>query len=584
MLSFSNRPWQLRVTAPTEAPKIPGLSAVTTQILYNRGITDSAQAQVFLRPDLNQLIDPHKIKGVPEAVKRIQEAITKQEKITIYGDYDVDGIVGVVVLMRLFKLLGYQADYYIPHRIDEGYGLNTSAIDKLKANGTSLIITVDCGISSCDEIRHAKEIGIDMIITDHHEPDLGAQLPDAVAIINPKLSPEPFTRNLAGAGVALKLAWAMLNNTPSLQRASPLFQNFVIDAMTLVAIGTVADVVPLLGENRVLVYYGLQSLKACKITGLKALMSKSRINGNAIQPKDIAYGLAPRINAGGRLNTAARGVDLLLTESDDYARTIAEYLEQTNRERQKIEGKILDQARQKLRQDPKLAQNPVLVIAEKSWHPGVIGIVASKIAEEFYRPTIIISINGKKAKGSGRSVPGFHLYNALADCRGLFTSFGGHALAAGLEIDTGNIPELINRLNTYAKDTPPPDATSGRAPLLIDAELTLDGITRQLMQELDMLAPFGEGNPEPVFASHNVRLAGEPRLMGANSTHLNFFVNANKAKSSYRVVAFGHGDKIGLIESLKDKEFSIAYNVRLNRWNGHESVELYLKDLKTDPA
>ena len=579
MLALSNRPWQLRGAAPAATPQIPGLSAVTAQILYNRGITDLAQAQVFLKPDLNQLIDPHKINGVPEAVKRIQQAITKQEKIAIYGDYDVDGIVGVVVLLRLFKLLNHNADYYIPHRIDEGYGLNTSAIDKLKTSGTNLIITVDCGISSCDEVRRGKETGIDVIITDHHEPDTLEKLPEAAAIINPKLSPEPFTRNLAGAGVALKLAWAMLNSTPSLQRSSPLFQNFVIDAMTLVAIGTVADVVPLLGENRVLVYYGLQSLKACKIPGLKALMEKSRINGKTIQPKDIAYGLAPRINAGGRLDTAARGVDLLLTESEDYARTIAEYLEQTNRERQKIEGKILDQARKKLQQDPKLAKNPVLVIAEKSWHPGVIGIVASKIAEEFYRPTIIISVDGKEGKGSGRSVPGFHLYNALADCRHLFTSFGGHALAAGLEINTDNISALINHLKTYAKDTPPP---VGQAPLLIDAEITMDGITRQLMQELDMLAPFGEGNPEPVFASHNVRIAGEPRLMGINSNHLNFFVNAGK--TAYRVVAFGQGDKIGFIESLKNKEFSIAYNARLNRWKGNETVELYLKDLKTDPA
>ncbi|MFH1227672.1 MAG: single-stranded-DNA-specific exonuclease RecJ, partial [Planctomycetota bacterium] len=462
-----------------------------------------------------------------------------------------------------------------PHRIEEGYGLNKTAIENLKEKGADLIITVDCGISSKKEVQHAKDLDIEIIITDHHEPNAHkSELPEAIAIINPKLTNKSFIKDLSGAGVAFKLAWAILNNS-FIERTSPPFHKFIVDAMTLVAMGTIADVVPLIGENRILVYYGLQSFKACKIPGLKALIDKSRILGKEIQPRDIAYGLAPRLNAGGRLSTATKGVDLLISESTAVAEEIANYLDLANRERQKIETKILEEVRSKIQKEYDLSKNPILVIASDSWHPGVIGIVASRIAEEFYRPVIIISKTGTIGKGSGRSIAGFHLYNALNSCKHLFESFGGHALAAGLEIKVELIPELVSHLLTQARIMPPPE---GPAPLLIDSEIELSSINRKLSREIDMLQPFGEGNPEPILATHNVRLAGQPRLMGRNSDHLEFFVKQNN--KAFRVVAFGQGQQIDNIESLKDKDFSIAYNIRFNDFMGKEDVEFHLKGIK----
>ncbi|MFA5794406.1 MAG: single-stranded-DNA-specific exonuclease RecJ [Candidatus Brocadiia bacterium] len=575
-LGIKSRDWKLRYAEKMMPFEIPGISPVISKILSGRGIQDLKQAHIFLKPELKNLVEPSSIKGIKESVEKIKEAIENKKKIVIYGDYDVDGIAGVVILVRLFELLKYPVNYYIPHRINEGYGLNKTAIKKLKEDGANLIITVDCGISSKKEVQYAKDLGIDIIITDHHEPNVHNQaLPEAVSIINPKLTDESFIRDLCGTGVAFKLAWAILNNFSFIDRSGPLFHRFIIDAITLAAIGTIADVVPLIGENRILVYYGLQSLKACKIPGLKALMNKTRISGKEIQPKDIAYGLAPRLNAGGRLSTATKGVELLLSESDTVAEEIAKYLDMANRERQKIEVKILEEVRFKIQEEYDLSKNPILVVASDAWHPGVIGIVASRIAEEFYRPAIIISTTKNIGKGSGRSIPGFHLYNALNSCNHLFESFGGHALAAGLEIKTELIPELISHLSAQTNITPLP---VGSAPILIDSEIELSNINRKLSREIDMLQPFGEGNPEPVLATHNVNLAGQPRLMGRNADHLEFFVKQNN--KAFRVVAFGQGQQIDIIESLKDEGFSIAYNIRFNDFNGKDDVELHLKDIK----
>jgi single-stranded-DNA-specific exonuclease len=553
------------------------ISSISAQILLQRNIRDIAQAKTFIKPNLNHLSDPYVVPGVSDALKRIEKALLSNQRILAYGDYDVDGITSVVLLKRFFRLLGREIDCYIPHRLIEGYGLSKDAIDSFIPKGVQLIITVDCGISNREEVAYAKKAGIDVIVTDHHQ--IPSELPDCI-VVNPKLSREQGDSYfLAGVGVAFKVCCSLMNTFSPAKRNSKVFHDFLMDAMSLVALGTIADVVPLVGENRILCSYGLEALRHTKIAGLNALIKQTGLSNSAIKPDNISFRLGPRINASGRLGIPYSGLELLISDSSSEIDRLVAKLEQNNRERQKIENKIFQEVSKYLHENYNMENTPVIVLSSDKWHSGVIGIVASKIAEEFYKPCVLISLENGLGKGSARSIPSFHLYNALDSCRGLLLSLGGHEYAAGLQIDNQNIPELTKHLNDYARNTMKPEDF---IPFIqIDALLDFSQITRKLVDEINLLSPFGEGNPEPVFCSHNLQLIGTPKLIGNNLKHLTFF--AKQSNRTFRVIAYNQGSSVSIFDKLKDKPFSLAYIIQLNTWQGQENIELEFVDMKPQP-
>ncbi|MBI4006887.1 MAG: single-stranded-DNA-specific exonuclease RecJ, partial [Planctomycetes bacterium] len=417
------------------------ISPITAQLIINRGITDVSTAKSFLQPQLSTLGDPMLLPDMDKAAKRIVEAVRNGEKITVYGDYDADGVSATALMVLCLNFIGANVQYYIPERIEEGYGLNRDAILRLKSDGTSIIITVDCGINSYQEARTAQLSGIDLIITDHHEP--GAEIPDAFAIINPKLThrlspiphfPSPIT-HLSGVGVAFKLAWAIGQHLSLQKRVSPEFRDFLTNALGLVALGTISDVVPLYGENRILTRHGLEYLQHCDSPGIKALIEVADLCGSSIESSHVGYRLGPRLNVAGRIDSAGICVELLTTKCENRAREIAKILDNKNKKRQEIQQAIAESVREKIEKEIDMAMAHVIILSDESWHPGVVGIVASKVAEEFNRPTIIIAVDGQLGHGSARSyIPSFHLFKALELCRERLITFGGHARAAGLKI------------------------------------------------------------------------------------------------------------------------------------------------------
>ena len=552
-----------------------GFSPVTAQLLINRGVRTVADAKQFLQPQLSSLSDPLEMAGMKKACQRIDQALQKNEKIIIYGDYDVDGVVGTVLLVNLFKLMGRSVDFYIPHRIEEGYSLNRQAIDKFIKDKVDLVVTVDCGVSSIDEVTYAQKQGLDIIVTDHHR--CGAKLPEAVAVINPMIATAGNeVRPLSGVAVAFKLVWAITQGFSSAKKSSREFHDFLMESMSLVALGTIADVTPLTFENRILTSYGLQSLAQTKIPGLKALMEQCRLRGTNIITSDISFRIAPRLNAGGRLGSARMCVELFLSSSEQRIEEIINDLEGANRRRQKIQKEILKDVQMRVEVECDLEREKVIVLAGKDWHPGVIGIVAARIAEEYYRPTFLISVMGESGKGSGRSIPSFHLYDALAGCQELLISFGGHAYAAGVEIDQKMVPRLKEKLDQQARKQLSPEDL---IPTLgIDAEIPFVAINRPLLGEIAHLAPFGESNPEPVFSTSKIEVAGTPKLMGRNNNDLAFF--AKQQNQTFRAVGFRMGGLMDALLNSEGKDISIVYNLKLNRWRGEESIELILKDVK----
>ncbi|MEK7449667.1 MAG: single-stranded-DNA-specific exonuclease RecJ [Planctomycetota bacterium] len=560
------------------------ISPVTAQLLINRGIKTVSEARQFIQPQLAGLSDPLKMAGMAKACRRIEQAFQKNEKIVIYGDYDVDGISGTVLLVRLFELMGHPVAFYIPHRLEDGYSLNRKAIDRFVNDKVNLVITVDCGSSSINEAAYAQTKGVDIIITDHHR--CGALLPEVVALINPMMAnagepsgprSEPVIP-LSGVAVAFKLAWALTQNFSDAKKSSREFHDFLMDAISLVTLGTIADVVPLIGENRILVSYGLEALRQTGIPGLKALMAQCNLGAAPLSTSDISFRIAPRLNAGGRLGSAEAGVELFLSRSEERIKEIVEQLEVANRKRQKIQKDIIGEVISDIQAEYDLDQEPVIVLAGENWHPGVLGVVAAKIAEEFYRPTILISLMGEKCRGSGRSIPSFHLYNALNDCREILTSFGGHAYAAGLEIAREQIPRLREILNDRAQQQLPKESL---IPILkIDAEIPFAVIDRSLLTEIFHLAPFGEANREPIFSSGGAEIVGVPKLMGSKNNEMAFFVRQNNR--TFRAVGFKMGSRIDELVDSEHRNVNIVYTLKLNRWQGEESIELILKDFKVD--
>ncbi len=555
--------------------KVPTLMA---QVLAARGFQSGAQAELFLSAKLSDLHDPDLLPGVPEAVDRIHSAVKAGRRITIYGDYDVDGVTATSILWHCLQLLGAKVDYYIPLRLEEGYGLNCDAIRSLHAEDPSrLVVTVDCGITSVVEAGLAKELGLELIISDHHQ--LADSLPDAAVLVHPRLpgTSYPFG-DLCGAGVAFKLAWAICKRMGDGTRATPQMKEFLLTAVGLAAIGTVADVVPLLSENRVIVRFGLASLVERGSKGLKALMKICGLEGRTtLQSEDIGFAIGPRINAAGRLGQARLAVELLTTEDQARANALADYLNELNKNRQTVERRILKQAKEQVADNPEWEQHKALVLAHKEWHPGVIGIVASRVAEHFQKPAIMISLHRPDdiGQGSCRTFAGFDLHGGLTHCREHLVSYGGHKAAAGMKVKAENIDKFRAQLCEFVSGTHEVKQTD--LEVAIDVEVRLADLTTQAVTSIEKLGPFGAENRRPIFAASKVEVVGVPSRMGEGDRHLSLKVK--HYGKTMRAIAFGQGDWADEIAAVGGP-ISVCFQPTINRFRGNESVEMQLIDWK----
>jgi single-stranded-DNA-specific exonuclease len=551
------------------------VSPLLAQVLINRSINDTRAGGLFLCPKLTELVSPEQMPGVQAAVHRLKQAIENREKITLYGDYDVDGITGVSILLQVLTLLGADVDYYIPHRIDEGYGLNTEAIRLLAKQGSKIIVTIDCGIAAFDSAELAEQLYLDLIITDHHQPE--GRLPKAVAIVHPALDESYPNQDSSGSLVAFKLAWAIANQFSSGPKLEPTLREFMLNATGLAALGTVADVMDLRGENRVLTSYGLKALPESTLPGIQALIETAGLTGQGLDSFDIGFKLAPMLNAAGRMGHARLAVELLTSNSLNRSIQIAEYLKEQNNQRQRCERKIFEQAREMIVENSlNHPDQKSIVLAGVNWHSGVLGIVASRIAETFYRPTIMINAPDKTepAQGSGRSIPGFCLLSAIRACGHHLINFGGHKMAAGINIKPEKIDSFAAEFEVYAKQNLNEDDTVAK--LYIDALAGLGEFSKDVVGQLRMLGPFGPGNPPPVFATEGVRLAGPPRRVGARNDHLQLAITDNK--KSIRCIGFGMGK---LEKKLLEHDFfKVAYQAQINNYNGFSNVEFVLADIQ----
>jgi single-stranded-DNA-specific exonuclease len=561
-----------------------GLSPLIARLLVIRGIADHETARDFLSCDLTSLADPRIFRDMDRAVALIRAAIERKQRIVVYGDYDVDGVTASALLFLVLRSLGADVRSYIPDRMSEGYGLHTDALRMLKQEGAHLVITVDCGITSTREAVVAREIGIDLIITDHHEfcRDASSEeknavpaLPDASAVLHPRLLREDVPEIdqervgvLAGVGVAFKLAQALLEAKADDPRTVAL-----IDLVTL---GTIADVGRMTGENRVLVKHGLVRLSADRDRrpGVDALVRISGLEGKKITTGSVGFSLAPRINASGRLERADMAFRLLTTDSAADADELARALDDVNRERQGVEEVIREEARSACRKADS-AKTGAFILASENWHPGVIGIVASRIADEFYRPTALISLQQGTGKGSARSVPGFDLYAALAACSDLLIGFGGHMFAAGFSIAPENVPLFREKLNAIALVHAGDEGFVRK--MRVDAAVSFENLTPDLVRSIEQLAPFGQGNPEPRLGIRGIQVAST-RVVGNN--HLKLQVR-NGSGTTLGAIAFNKGTAYG--SSVREgARIAAVFTPRINSWNGSEAVELDVRDLRPD--
>jgi single-stranded-DNA-specific exonuclease len=532
--------------------------------LCNRGLTDPAAAFKFLHPTLDDLHDPYMMADMRQAVDRILQAMARREKIRIHGDYDVDGTTSVVILKKTLEMLGADVSYHVPQRLVDGYGLKAEAIEQAHAAGVTVVISADCGIRSHVVVERARELGVDVIITDHHLPE--DKLPRALAVLNPKRPDCHYPeKNLAGVGVALKLVQALLKETGRERALESLLK--------ITAIGTVADMVPLTGENRIIAKHGLQGLRSPKNHGLKALLDIAGIRlDRSIGYYDIAFRVAPRINAMGRMGEANPVIELFWANSEEQAVTIARRLDEHNKARQQAENEMLREINTLLDTQPTFASSNVIVLSGEGWHRGVTGIVASKVVEKLYRPTILISVEDGVGHGSGRSIRPFHLLSGLDHCADLFERYGGHSHAAGLVIRQERIEELRQRLNQYAASVL---SAEDLIPVVeIEEVVTIPDIDFRFLQEISQLEPFGNGNPKPVFAVHEARIAGDPRIL--KERHLKFRVMQDGRDAE---VIWWNGAEVA--EDLRRSDrIALAFTVDGNEYGGLLSVQLVVKDLK----
>jgi len=556
--------WQIKQRGGSlqqELARELAIPPIVAQLLINRKIATVEEAEAFLHPSLLKLNDPFLMKGMDQAVSRIKKAIDKKEKILIYGDYDVDGISATAVLHVALKHIGADIQHYIPNRIEEGYGLNKKAISHIKNKNVDLVITVDCGITGHAEIDILNASSIDTIITDHHLPS--EKLPNAYTIINPLQKDCQYPdKNLSGVGVAFKLASALIG----------MDNSWLYEHLDLVCLGTIADVVPLVGENRILVKNGLEQLTHTKKKGLKALIETSYLKGKDMTSHYVGYILGPRINASGRLGSPELALRLLLTDDDKEALDLAKRLHQENKNRQKTEEAVLRQALSRVDRDVNFKEERVIVLEDEGWHKGVLGIVASRLVDRFYRPAVIISMDGEIGKGSCRSIKNFHLFDALDECSGLLDNYGGHSYAAGLTVDKNRLPDFKKKINEIAHEK---ILTDDLIPTVnIDMEIPISSLNNKLLADLDELSPFGLGNPKPVFSSRNLTIKTAPAMLRRGGIKM-WVTDGN---TTAEAIGFNMSDS--LPSDLFGQKIDLAYSCGLNTYKGITSIQLQLKDLQ----
>ncbi len=559
------------VLAPEPEPQLVdslhqavGLPVSIIKILVNRGLDTPDAIHQFLSPSLSDLKDPFTMTGMEPAVDRVTTALYENEKIVIFGDYDVDGITATTLLYMVLNKLGARVDFLLPNRLTQGYGLSRDGIDLSKNDGVSLIITVDTGITAVEEIAYARENGIDVIVTDHHEP--GAKVPEALAIINPKQSDCDYGGELSGVGVAYKFAQGLYRRFNQDERE-------LEEHLDLVALGTSADIVPLIEENRVLVKYGIKQIARTTKPGIKSLAFVSGLMGKEIGTGQVVFILAPRINALGRLGDCSEAIRLLSTHDEKVAAEIARKLDSENRRRKEIDERTLNEALEQMQEIVDLDRDKAIVLAAEGWHQGVIGIVASRLVERFHLPTVMIAISDGEGKGSARSIPGFHLCEALNECEHLLVRYGGHKYAAGLSITPENIEAFREKFKQVSAEHLSDEDTVPK--LHIDLEIELGDVSDEFVKEVERFSPFGPQNMRPIFLTRNCEVVGTPYVVGHN--HLKMKVRKDGAVID--VIGFGFGD---MARVLSDKGclVDIVYALEFNTYNNITRIQIRLRDIK----
>lgn len=564
------RRWQIAPPAPPMwFDRHPSLHPLVLQVLYNRGMIAPEAIRTFLDEDA-ALENPLRMTGMHEAVFLIRQVALQHGPIAVYGDYDADGVTATAILVQTLRALGADVRAYIPDRVEEGYGLNVEALRALAAEGTRLLITVDCGIRSLDEVALARRLGLQVIVTDHHH--VGAALPSANVVLNPRRADcaYPF-KDLAGAGVAFKLAQALLRVNRQVPLPAPQSELGEQDLLDLAALGTIADMVPLLGENHVLARQGLREINQGRRPGLAALMQIANVQPGKVTASTIGFVLAPRLNAAGRIGEASLAFDLLVAPDLSSALPLAQKLEALNRERQDLTTRVQEATREMVLEsgdDP-----PLFFAAAENFPSGILGLAAGRISEEFYRPVVVVERSEPLSKGSARSIPEFHITEALDSMAELLERYGGHAAAAGFTIRTAQLPELQARLTALAREKLA--GVTLTPTLQIDAELPLSELSWDLHQALAVLAPFGYGNPEPLFVSRHLRVL-DARAVGVDGRHLKLFVTDGAERGrGWDAIAFRQGDWIGRLPERID----LAYNLAVNEWNGRTTLQLKIHDI-----
>ncbi len=547
---------------------LPPLVAV---LLHNRALVDSQEANRFLEAPLDGLHDSNELPDMQAAAERLTDAVQQGEALAIFGDYDVDGASGTALLTRFFSELGAPVSYYIPDRFNEGYGLNVSAVDQLVDGGARILVTVDCGTTNFAEVAHARSRGVEVMVVDHHH--IPAKPLEASALINPRLPncvyPNP---NLCSVGLCFKLAHAVrrelhgrgVTPLPNLKRH-----------LDLVALGTIADVAPLRGENHTLVRHGLEELTRTKKPGMQALKALCQLTGEPVNTGHVGFRLAPRLNAAGRMATGRLAAELMITDDRSRAQQLAEHLHELNRARQETQEHIVEEATAQAKEQLERTGGPGLVLASEGWHSGIIGIVASRIRESFHQPTLVISVDGDDCRGSGRTVEGVDLYGALKECQYLFTKFGGHTAAAGFSMRTSYLDGLQRRFRRAVEAQ-----VGGRPPgpkLIIDAEVRLEQMSRDLLLAIEQLAPYGQGNPAPVFCSRGVTVIYEPRTMGKGKQHAR--LKLSQHGTTCEAVGFDMAARLSGM-SWAGRRADVVFRPSLDSWNGYERVQLILQDIR----
>ncbi len=575
------RRWRVRAATPEaaelgDAMDVPSLVG---QLLWQRGVRDADAGRQFLAPKLTDLHDPKNLAGVDKAAKRLADALRHEETVAIYGDYDVDGVTGLAILYHMLKAAKNEAEIlrYVPHRVDEGYGVNAEAVAKLADAGAKVIVTVDCGITACEPAKAAAERGVDLIITDHHE--MADALPEAYCLVHPRLENDdggtyPFA-DLCGAGVALKLAWHFARVWCGSDRVAEVFRELLIDLLPLAALGTVADVTPLVGENRIITTFGLQRIKRTRFPGLSALIDTADLRSEKVDSYHVGFVLGPRLNACGRMGHAKEAVKLLTDAKGEDARQIALMLNRENENRRATEKEILQQARRMVADGGyDQPDSPVIVLGHEDWHPGVIGIVCSRLVDLYHRPVVLLNTANGMATGSARSIPGFNICQALAACAEHLETFGGHAMAGGLKLRPENLDAFRDALADCARaELTEDDLTPG---LDLDAEVTLDHVSQSVGETLERLEPFGCGNPTPTLLVRGVTLDREPETVGREGAHL--VVLLKQGERMIRCIAWRQGELVGQL--TPGQSLDIACQIKLNRWKDRVRVEAVIEDMR----